>query len=221
MTYRYFIQSTFILGWFLLAPLAWATNYAYDGHVDHDVNRDRIMAIAEDHNTLVWYSSADSIAHDTVSGATFPAVFRTIGWKIGLKYCWAGEDTSAQYLIRVHEDGDCAGNSWTSSGSSNDTYCAGTDCSGFVSNAWTSPRYSTSGFPSISDDIGWDDLRMGDALNYAGHHIRLFDYLTSNTHTSMLYEQTSGSGLIWQMVHRSLPRDNDYQPIRYNDPGGL
>ena len=190
-----------------------ATNYAYDGEVSRDVKRDRIMAIAEDYFTLYYYIGSDNIDDWNCPGSTCPDP--TIGWITGMKYCWGGEDTTKQYLLRLTE-GDVAGNKDTSGGSSYDSCSAGADCSGFVSNAWTSPRRATASFHLISDNIDWDDLRMGDALNNAGSHIRLFDYFTDDTHTAMIYEST---GYQWRMQHRSLARNDDYQPIRYNDPG--
>lgn len=189
-----------------------ADYYSYDGQVASNVKRDRIIAIAEDHFTLYYYLSSDN-ATAQCSGVT---VFdTTVGWKNGTKYCWGGETTTKQFLSGLQVPLS-AGNRNTSGDSSYGSCAVGEDCSGFVSNAWTSPRQATSGFGAISDDITWDQLRIGDALNEAGSHIRLFDYYISNVGTAMLYEQTSGSGLYWKMLHRSLARDNNYQPIRYN-----
>jgi len=205
----------FLLWGFISIFSVVATNYPYDGNVAHDVKRDRIIAIAEDYNTIYYYCGPANLTPHT--GVTY--FDTTVGWRTGMEYCWGGEDSTKEYLTRMTE-GDGAGNINTGGSSSYDTYAAGSDCSGFVSNAWTSPRYATAGFPSISDDIDWDDLRMGDATNSPANHIRLFDYFTTNTHTAMLYENTAGGGSIWQMTHRSLARDDDYQPIRYNNPSG-
>lgn len=190
-----------------------AVNYPYDGSVSHNVKRDRILAISEDYASLSYYCNSSNIDYSSYTGATCPDP--TIGWKTGMKYCWGGEDTTAQYLLKMTQ-GDGAGNKNTSSSSSYDSYCAGADCSGFASNAWTSPRHSTASFHNISTNIGWEDLRAGDALNNAGSHIRIFDYYISNVGTSMLYESTSGGGILWKNVQRSLSRDNNYQPIRYS-----
>jgi len=191
---------------------AWGTNYAYDGYVAHNVTRDRIIAIAEDYATLYYYVGPANIDYSSYTGATCPDP--TVGWKTAMKYCWGGEDTTKQYLLRMTQ-GDGAGNKDTSGSSSYDQYCAGADCSGFASNAWTSPRRATSSFPGISDDIDWEDLRQGDALNNAGSHIRVFDYFISSVGTAMLYESTAGGGA-WRCLHRSLSRSDSYQPIRYN-----
>ncbi|MDK2973020.1 MAG: hypothetical protein PWP23_2775 [Candidatus Sumerlaeota bacterium] len=196
-----------------LISTVWAANQSYDGNVSHDVNRDRILSISEDYSTLYYYVGPDNIDYSSYTGATCPDP--TIGWKTGMKYCWGGEDSTAEYLQRMDE-GDGAGNKNTSGSSSTDTYCAGADCSGMASNCWTSGRYATSGFSNISDDIDWEDLRMGDCTNDAGSHIRIFDYFVSDIDTIMFYESTSGSGVLWASVHRSLPRDTGYVPIRYN-----
>ena len=206
----YFILITILF--LTLSSLLMAAHYSYNGSVNHDVKRDRIMAIAEDYATLYYYVGPDNITG--CSGSTCPD--SVIGWKTGVKYCWGGEDTTKIYLIRLTE-GDVAGNRNTSGSSSFDTCSAGVDCSGFVSNAWTSPRHSTSTFYTISDDILWEQLRMGDAMNNSGSHIRLFDYYISNVGTTMQYESC---GTFWKCVHRSLARDDNYPPIRYNNPSG-
>ena len=188
-----------------------ATNYPYDGAVGSDVTRDRIMAIAEDGATLYYY-----VGPENLTGCSGSTQFdKVVGWKTGMKYCWGGEDTTKQYLLRLTE-GDVAGNSNTSGSSSYDQCSAGSDCSGYVSNCWTCQRRYTASFPGISDQIDWNRLRMGDALNRPSSHIRLFDYYLADVGTAMLYECTSGSGLLWKTVHRSLSRNNNYDPIRYN-----
>ncbi len=193
-----------------------ASDPPYDGRVTHDVKRDRIMAISEDYATLYYYCGPENIDYSGYWGATCPDP--TVGWKTGSKYCWGGEDTTKQYLTRM-DDGDGAGNKWCSGSSSYDQFCAGADCSGMASNCWTSPRRYTASFHQISDNILWENLRMGDATNKAGSHIRIFDYYVSAIGTIMFYESTSGGGTLWKAVHRSLSRDTNYQPIRYNDPG--
>jgi hypothetical protein len=189
----------------------------YPGQVNADVKRDRILAISQDYTSLYWYCGPENIDYSGYTGATCPDP--TVGWKTGMKYCWGGRDSTAQYLSRIAA-GAGAGNKWTSSGTTYDTYCAGADCSGMASNCWTSARYTTSGFPSISNDILWENLRAGDCTNLAGSHIRIFDYYVSAIGTLMFYESTSGSGLLWKAVHRSLARDTNYTPIRYNNPSG-
>ncbi len=189
-----------------------ADYYTYDGRVLFNVKRDRIIAIAEDYASLSYNASSDNVTAQCTGVTVFDT---TPGAKIGTKYCWGGETSTKQYLAGLLIP-LTIGNRNTSSSSSYGQCAVGEDCSGFVSNAWTSSRQSTSGFPNISDDITYEQLRMGDALNYASSHIRLFDYYISNVGTCMLYESTSGSGILWKNVHRSLARDNNYVPIRYN-----
>jgi hypothetical protein len=185
-----------------------ADYFSYNGSLSRNIKRDRIIAISEDFATLYYYMAEENTI-PTCTGATPPDT--VTGWKTGMKYCWGGETTTRQFLEGI-ELGLLAGNRNT--GASSYGKCSvGADCSGFVSNAWTSPRRATSGFPAISDDISWEQLRIGDALNNAGSHIRLFDYYLTDVGTAMLYEAT-GSG--WSMRHRSLARSSSYQPIRYN-----
>ena len=69
-----------------------------------DITRDRIIAIAEDYATLYFYMDTDNLSG--CSGSTCPDA--TVGWKTGQKYCWGGEDTTAQYLIRLPEGDNAA-----------------------------------------------------------------------------------------------------------------
>ncbi len=203
-----------IIGLFVVAlgaaPAFAADYFSYDGRVLYDVKRDRIMAIAEDFFSLSYYMALENTI-PSCTGTTCPDP--EVGWKTGTKYCWGGENTTKQYLEGLALN-LAAGNRNTGSSSGFGECAVGNDCSGFVSTAWTSPRYATSGFSNISTQLtDWNYLRMGDALNNSGSHIRLFDYFTDEANTAMLYEST-GTG--WRMQHRSLARNDDYVPIRYN-----
>lgn len=186
----------------------------YDGNVAADVPRDRALAIAADHATLRWYCSEANLDFSAYTGAR--CFYTTTGWKTGVAYCWGGEDTTAEYLARIAA-GAGAGNINTSLSSSYDAYCAGHDCSGYVSQCWTSGRYATSGFSNISAQIAWTQLKRGDAINKSGSHIRLFDSFVADINTILVYESTSGGGALWRTVHRSLPMSDfsGYIPIRY------
>ena len=196
--------------------IAGADLYFYDGQVDHDVKRDRIIAIAEDYATLHYYVAKKNIDASNCPNSICPDP--VAGWKTGIVYCWGGDNTTSQFLYRLKEEDAVYGNKKTWSPTSYDSCSAGVDCSGFVSNTWTSPRMDTNEFWDISDSIDYEDLRMGDAINKNGH-IRLFDYYVSNLETIMIYESTSGGGTLWKCVHRSLSRSSyfrGYTPIRYN-----
>ncbi|MFH0792791.1 MAG: fibronectin type III domain-containing protein, partial [bacterium] len=208
---------TFVFGFYLLGSSASVAD-DYIGQLDYDVKRDRIIAISEDYSSLYYYVGPANIDYTNRPGATCPDP--TTGWKTGMKYCWGGEDTPLQYLDKIAA-GLGAGNKNTGGTTSFDTYAAGADCSGMASTVWTSPRRATSGFGSISTAVGWENLRMGDATNYAGSHIRIYDYYVSNAGTLMFYETTSGNGLLWKSVHRALARDNNYVPLRYRNPSGF
>ena len=96
-----------------------ATNYPYDGEVYRDVKRDRIIAISEDYATLYYYMNEQNIDYSSYWGAICPNP--TTGWKTGMKYCWGGEDSTKEFLLRMQE-GDGAGNMDTCGGSSYDTF---------------------------------------------------------------------------------------------------
>jgi hypothetical protein len=62
----------------------------------------------------------------------------------------------------------------------------------------------------------WDLLAPGDAINDAGSHIRLCEKYPTGTGQILVYESTSGGGLLWKVTRRLLSYDNAYAPIRYN-----
>ncbi len=206
---------SFALGALALGIFSPGRGAAYDGKVNNDVPRDRSLSIAVDFSTLRWYCSNANLDYSNRPGAE--CFYDTTGWKTGVAYCWGGEDSTALYLSRIAA-GDGPGNIDTSSDSSYETYCTGDDCSGFVSNCWTSSRYATSGFSAISNSITWEQLKRGDAINKSGSHIRLFDYFVSDINTIMVYECTAGGGALWRTVHRALAMSefSGYVPIRYN-----
>ena len=113
MHVNHFRLAALSAGLLLIAAIAFAAPYL--GAVNHDVKRDRIIAIAEDYTSLYWYCAPENIDYSAYSGAMCPDP--TVGWKTGMKYCWGGEDTTAQYLEKIAA-GWGAGNRWTWGGSS-------------------------------------------------------------------------------------------------------
>ena len=93
----------------------------------------------------------------------------------------------------------------------------GMDCSAWLSRVWGIERHSTDSMTSVSQPIGKDELRPGDALNLTTGrdprrlgHIRLFEAWANPAHTVMwVYEETEPHSM-----HRVVVYDERYQPIR-------
>ena len=92
------------------------------------------------------------------------------------------------------------------------------DCSGFVSYAWglPAPGYTTYAFPGGPWDngsataIGWEDLTIGDALNFGGDsaaatgHVMLFGGWLDGSHTQLCSIEESSPGTPAHIGQHSL-----------------
>lgn len=95
------------------------------------------------------------------------------GWKSFKRSVQVGWFSSLSQFDDGLTNNRYAGDNYT--GNNVSAYAVGVDCSGFVSRCWgTSSKYGTSTIPNISTALSsLNDLRRGDCLNYAGHHVRL------------------------------------------------
>jgi hypothetical protein len=186
----------------LLAPLAAAQPFPTD--------RDRILSEADTYYNCDWYCSSANIYPRSTG---LRCDYTTPGWQHGVAYEWGGYSTLDQFLDGIAA-GLGAGNVNSSEG--DHSSCVGVDCSGYVSRLWECGRYATASFANASDPILQRQLRMGDATNYAGHHIRLFVRWEDATHI-WVYESTTGvdPGRVTERVIEYLP-SSTYLPIRYH-----
>lgn len=178
--------------------------------IPYPMMRDHILEIAHDHYVLEWYCSADNL-YAPQGGARCD--YTVVGWKSGMAYKWGGYDTVPTFLADI-ADGDGAGDVDSSATVS---WTCGDDCSGYVSRCWKSGRYATASFPNISEEIAWEALRPGDALNRPSSHIRLFDEFVGGTGQVLVYETTTGVDP-GRTTHRVLTQaqHSSYTPIRYD-----
>jgi hypothetical protein len=89
----------------------------------------------------------------------------------------------------------------------------GNDCSGFVSAAWNIPRCTTYTIKKYAKNIGFEELKPGDAL-LSEFHIMLFSNWNNTNHSSLtVYEQTPPKARI-QIYTVSYLKSKKYQPIR-------
>jgi len=137
-----------------------------------------------------------------------------------MPYCWGGFDSRSSFEAGL-QNGGRVGNI-NSRDSANriiphvpNTF--GLDCSAFVSRAWATARHATITFYRISRQITWDELRQGDALNRAGHHIHLFSHFLPDGRV-VVYEATTSNSLdrVANTIHMRASLTN-YVPIRFNN----
>lgn len=176
----------------------------------YPTDRDRILSEADTYYNCDWYC-ADANIYPPSTGLRCD--YQAPGWQHGVAYEWGGYSTLDAFLDGIAA-GLGAGNVDTSEG--DHASCVGVDCSGYVSRIWECGRYATATFHRASVQIDQEDLRMGDAVNWAGHHIRLFIRWEDATHI-WVYESTTGvdPGRV-MMRSLSYTPSSSYVPIRYH-----
>lgn len=147
-------------------------------------------------------------ANTTAScNAAYKSVYAP-GDYMGLPYDWGGHMSLFTFDQQIAQ-GYGAG-SYPADGILSCT--AGVDCSGFVSQAWSSGHYTTSSVHEISSVITKAQMLPGDIFNDAGNHMALFSHLLGSGEPA-LYES------VFYNVHYSLPGWswlNGYVPRRYS-----
>ncbi|HXD47050.1 MAG TPA: hypothetical protein VN655_18150 [Pseudolabrys sp.] len=164
------------------------------------ITRAAILANARGFLTVNWPMGEENYARPGVSNVCQPRQGQiwlrprhfgreTVGQTIGpMPYRWGGGDTPQTFLLRV-EWGALAGNICTCRDPTLN-YCifadsAGTDCSGFISSAWGISKRGTSGLLDVADDLrDLSELRPGDAIDWPGHHVRLFVGMAGGAETA-------------------------------------
>lgn len=122
------------------------------------------------------YLSLTNINGSTCTGRGKPRYLGVAGNYGSVSYDWGGYDTPAEfnsYMSQNYAAGDTDDRKI-------ETCSHGVDCSGFVSRAWASGRYTTSSLPGISTEITRSELQRGDIINDAGSHVAMFDRLDPN-----------------------------------------
>lgn len=138
---------------------------------------------------------------------------------VAMPYRWGGTSTPKSFTTRLNQ-GDLAGSVCTCR-ISEYNYCivprtTGVDCSGFISNVWSTERHTTSSLNSISVILpSILDLKPGDALNKPGSHVRLFLGLTNDQEIKVRTIESSVScGGVCERTY-SMSELNGYIPIRF------
>jgi len=171
--------------------------------------RDLILEIAHLYYDAPWRADPDNV-YTNVPGAICP--YTTSGWKETLPYCWAGADEIYEFFEKMTAGLGAGDRDTSSTAPYYSGKVGGVDCSGFASQCFRSGRYTTSTFAQVCDQISWDELAPGDAINDAGSHIRICEKYPTDTGLILVYEST---GYQWKIQHRLLARDNNYVALRY------
>jgi len=132
-----------------------------------------------------------------------------------MPYCWGGRDTLTSFVNGLAAGGRAGNINCPSSGWVGNTF--GVDCSGYVGNCWgLTTKYSTNTLLDVSTAISASSLQQGDALDYAGSHVVLFNCLDGAGNYN-LYEATCLND--YDKVANTLRPISSmgaYQPIRFN-----
>lgn len=173
------------------------------------IPREAVLDSAAQYTTHVW--TATSANTTSVSCSSDWESDYGPGTYTALPYDWGGYMTLAEFDEQIAAGYGAGSHSWHGS-----LWCtAGVDCSGFVSELWQSGHYATSTFYAVTSDIGWSDLKRGDAINDAGSHIVLYTH-ESEGGWPVFYESCGSYGVRlnstggWGYV-------SGYQPVRYDD----
>lgn len=179
-------------------------------HVFHGIDENGIRVDTPD----VSYSPGDGVA-----GWWQPDQINT-----GLPYKWGGFDTPAQFDAALKR-GLFAGDAYTQEkrALNNDAiskFCAGIDCSGFISRCWRlAAPFSTYEISLICDPLdSFEELKPGDVVNKENEHISLFAGVAENDPGNIIVYDV-GCPPHWKAVMHLTPvawlQENGYRPWRY------
>lgn len=176
------------------------------------ITRAQIAANAEAFlNNRVNLSSTN--ISGTCSGRGKPRSLGAAGSYSSVLYDWGGDDSVDEFnyfMGRNYQAGDID--------TANSESCSrGVDCSGFVSRAWATSRYTTASLPSISAAISQSELQTGDILNKSNDHVVLFHSPASSNGVNAWEATVSNNVDRVVKVFSAWSRLNGYTPRRYNN----
>jgi len=180
------------------------------------ITRDQIISNAEAYRSHTWTVGASNYAARTcTNGCPVGPSHWVIGTQItGVAYQWGGYDAVSDFDTKLSQGylaGDVSGTSCVGN-------CAtGVDCSGFVSRAWGTSRYTTDTLPQISTLIASSALQKGDILNDIKSHVVLFSYFDGSGNP-VYYESAYGApSKVWLNTTGGWGYVSGYAPYRYNN----
>ena len=184
------------------------------------ITRQQIIDNAEPYAVHSWYCNPENIKDYDCGGVhvTTPDWVQ-VGENIAIPYMWGGFSSIPQFDQGI-DDGVSAGDSYTVGNGAGPSCAVGVDCSGFVSRAWDLPyKYGTSTLPDISTAYSsFSQLKPGDIVNYAGHHVRLVHSINNDGSFHIIESSASGTG--WRVGYHDYTTadlQSNYVPRYYND----
>jgi hypothetical protein len=183
------------------------------------ISRQQIIQNAEPYVPYRWYCHASNIWDSYCGGVHVKTPgWVKVGYNISVPYMWGGFSSLMQFDQGI-ADGVSAGDCDTHGNGAGSSCAVGVDCSGFVSRAWgLGTKYSTRSIPEISTQYAsYDNLKPGDVVNYAGHHVRLIHSVYGNG--SFLIIEAAASSTNWRVGYNSYSVadfQGRYLPRRYN-----
>ena len=184
------------------------------------ITRQQIIDNAEPYAVYEWTCAAANIKDYDCGGVhvTTPS-WVTVGDNVSIPYMWGGFSSLPQFDQGIADEVS-AGDSYTTGNGSGPGCAVGVDCSGYVSRAWDLPyKYGTSTLPDISTAYSsFSELKSGDIVNYAGHHVRLIH--TNNSDGTFLILEASASATNWSVGYSNYSTSDlqsSYIPRYYND----
>ncbi|HUB32963.1 MAG TPA: protein kinase [Bryobacteraceae bacterium] len=139
------------------------------------ITRAQVLARADEFAQLTWVCGATN-RQVSCTRAPYRSPFLPNQTVQGVPYRWGGSDGPENLVPKLRSGYAAGSHSWNGV-----LACAaGTDCSGFVSQAWGkrgNHPYSTRNLTDIADPVPGDvftNLKPGDALDLPGSHVVLF-----------------------------------------------
>ena len=194
------------------------------------ITRDQILEIAHLYYAVEWRVDQDNVySPGEIAGGL--CAYSAEGWNTRIPYAWYGHDDIYEFLKKMM---DVKGAGDIDTVTANGVpYKSGTvggvECSGFVGETWKIPGQlftSDIASSSLTTVLDWADLASGDAVNSAGHHVRLVDSYPYDSYGDKIrvYESTTLLGLeeTKGVIRRVLPDEDTadfkigYLPVRYN-----
>ncbi|UBM61988.1 T9SS type A sorting domain-containing protein [Candidatus Sulfidibacterium hydrothermale] len=182
------------------------------------ITRQKILQNAEPYATHKWYCHPANIWDRDCGGVHVKTPsWVTVGNNVSIPYMWGGFSSLKQFDQGI-ADGVSAGDCDTHGNGAGPSCAVGVDCSGFVSRAWgLGNKYSTRTIPDISTEYpSYDDLKPGDVVNYAGHHVRLIHSVNGNG--TFLIIEAAASSTDWRVGYNNYSVadfQGRYLPRRY------
>jgi hypothetical protein len=186
------------------------------------VRRAETVTLAEAYCTLRWQPTEANVFHgndaEGIRVDTPDIGFRRPGirggwWlpgkeNVGVPYMWGGFSSLSDFQAGIR-NGAWAGDVCTHlkrafSDAAVSRQAVGIDCSGLISRCWRLGRsYSTRQLPGLCEPIAPEDLKPGDILNLAGHHVLLFAGWSGPGH-QVIVAYESGSPPTWKALRHNI-----------------